>query len=88
MRKNWAKLTEQKLDGIGVDDSNGLLVKLVDIKWFASLLTEHNDPAFKYYLDLFEPFVIGRDLNLVEDIVYINISSLWFILNIFRRCLH
>ncbi len=45
MRKFRVELTEQKLDGIAVDDSYGSLVKFVDIKWFATLLIEHNDPG-------------------------------------------
>ncbi len=62
-------------------------MNLVDIKWFASLLAEHNDPASEYHMDMFEPFVTGRDLNPAEIIVYmnLNISSLWFIFNIFLQ---
>ncbi len=85
VRKFRAKLTEQTLDGIAVDDSYGSLINLVDIKWFASLLAEHNDPASEYHMDMFEPFVIGRDLNPAEVIVYMNVSSLWFIFIIFRN---
>ena len=80
-----AKLTKSKLDGIAVDDSYGSLVALADAKWFTTLLANHNDPDCDSHLDMYEPFIIGKDLNPGEDIVYMNTSSLYFLFNIFRN---
>jgi hypothetical protein len=34
---------------------------------------------------LFEAFVIGRDIDAKDDIVYFNFSSLWHLLNVLRN---
>ena len=82
-----AQLTEEKLEmeGVVMDDSYASLVAFVDSKWFATLLARHNDPNCDFHIDLFEPIVIGKDLNPSDDIVYMNITSLWFLFNIFRN---
>ncbi len=87
VRSFRAKLTVEKLDGTAIDDSFGSLVTFTDSKWFATLLARHNDPGIDYHLDImvFKDFVIGRDHQPAEDIVHLNISSLWFILNIIRN---
>jgi hypothetical protein len=68
VRKFRAKLTEAKLEGISVDDSYGSLVALADSKWFSTLLANHNDPDCDYHMDMYDPFIIGRDFNPGEDI--------------------
>jgi hypothetical protein len=85
VRNFSAKLTEAKLDGNSVDDSYGSLVALADAKWFTTLLANHNDSDCDFHLDMYKPFIIGKDLNPGEDIVYMNMSSLYFLFNIFRN---
>ena len=53
--------------------------------WFTTLLANHNDPDCDFHLDMYEPFIIGKGLNPGEDIVYMNISFLYFLCNIFRN---
>ena len=36
-------------------------------------------------MDRYKPFIIGKDLNPGEDIVYMNTTSLYFLFNIFRK---
>ncbi len=65
----WAisKLTAAKLDGNSVDDSYGSLVALADAKWFTTLLANHNDPDCDFHLDMYEQFIIGKDLERVIE---------------------
>ncbi len=85
MRIFRAKLTEAKLDRNSVDDSYGSLVALADAKRFTTLFANHNNLDCDFHLDMYELFVIGKDLNPGEDIVYMNMSSLYFLCNIFRN---
>ncbi len=82
-----APLTTEKLEmeGVEMDDSYAALEAFVDSKWFETLLAQHNDPDCDYHLNLFEPIVIRKDLNPSDDIVYMVLSSLWFLFNIFRN---
>ncbi len=64
-----------------IDDSFGSLVNLVNERWLPTLLAQHNDPDHDFHFDLFEPVIIGKDLNPADDIVYMNMTSLWHILN-------
>ena len=36
-------------------------------------------------MDMFDVFVIGKDINAKDDIVYINFSTLWHLCNILRN---
>ena len=73
------------MDGAVMDDSYSALEKFVESKWFETLLEQHNDPDCDYHINLFEPIVIGKDLNPSDDIVYFVLSSLWFLFNIYRN---
>ena len=84
VRRFRAELTSELLDGLEVDDTFGSLVNLVDERWFPTLLEKHNDPECDYHLDLFDVVIIGKDLNPADDIVYMNMSSLWNLLNWLR----
>jgi hypothetical protein len=75
-----AKLTEAKLDGKSVDES-----MMIPAIWFTTLLANHNNPDCDFHLDMYEPFIIGQDFDLGEDIVYMNMSSLYFLFNILRN---
>ncbi len=44
--------------------------------------TSRDDP---YHFELFEAFVISRDINAKDDIVYLNLSSIGHILNVLRN---
>ena len=55
------------------------------MKLFKTLLQQHNDEASDFHFKLFEPFVIGRDLKAKDDIVYLNFSSIWHLLNFLRN---
>lgn len=85
VRKFRAELTSELLDGLKVDDSYQSLLKLVEERWFPTLLAQHNDPDSEFHFDLFEVFIMGKDLNPADDIVYMNMSSLWHILNWLRN---
>jgi hypothetical protein len=80
-----AVLTIEQLDQHKIDESYGSLVRYSDSKLFANLLDQHNDEKSAFHFDLFEPFVIGRDLNAKDDIVYLNFSSIWHLLNFLRN---
>ena len=54
-------------------------------RWFADLLAKHNDPESDYNFNLFDVVVVGKDLSPEDDIVYMNMSSLWFLLNFVRN---
>jgi hypothetical protein len=80
-----AELTLEQLDNFRIDDSYGSLVRFSDAKWFRTLIDQHNDADLPFHFDLFEPFVIGRDLNPEDDIVYLNFSTIWHLCNFLRN---
>ncbi len=80
-----AVLSIQQLDNYNIDESFGSLVRYSDAKLFANLLEQHTDENSDFHFDLFEPFVIGRDLNAKDDIVYLKFSSIWHLLNFLRN---
>ncbi len=67
-----------------MDDKYGALVNLVDEEWFATLLERHNDPEPDFHLNLFDVVIIGKGLNPADDIMYMNMSSLWNLLSWLR----
>ncbi len=54
------------------------------MKWFRTLIDRNNNFDDDFHFDLFTPFVIGRGIDAKRDIVHINITSMWFLLNILR----
>ena len=84
VRLSRAQLTIRQLQGFDIDSSFGSLTKFAEAKWFRTLLDRNNDPEDDFHFDLFSPIVIGRDINATRDIVHINLTSIWFLLNIFR----
>ena len=74
----------QQLQGFDIDSSYGSLQKFTDKFWFADLVARNNDRDDDFHFDFFSPIVIGRNLDPQRDIVHINITSMWFLLNIFR----
>jgi len=85
VRKFRKELTSELLDRLKMDDSFGALNPFVQERWFTMLLEKHNDPDSDYHFNLFDVVVIGQDLNVEDDIVYMNTSSLWFLLNFLRN---
>ena len=77
------KLTVKKLDGFQIDDSYGSLLRFCVDNNFETLIAEHNAGG-EFHLDLYAPVVIGYDIQAAHGIVNINISSLQFLLNVFR----
>ena len=72
-----AKLTTEQFDEFKIDDSYGSLVSYADGKWFTTLFHEHLDSDNDFHLGMYDIFVISKDLNAAEDIVYLNFSTLW-----------
>ncbi len=89
MRRKVAKfradLTIEQLSNYKIDDSFGSLVRYSEAKWFQRLIDMHNDEGSPFHFNLFEPFVIGRDLKAKDDIVYLNFSSIWHLCNFLRN---
>ena len=73
----------ESLQSGAIDDSFGHMSRLVEQRWFPTLLNAHNDPDAEFHFDMFDVFqvIIGKDLNPADDIVYMNMTSLWHILN-------
>ena len=84
VKLTWDILTVKQLDGHNIENTYGSLGQFAEANWFRSLIDRHNDETDQYHLDFFKPVVIGRDLNAKRDIVHINISSLWFLMNSLR----
>ncbi len=84
VRVSRAQLTIRQLQGFDIGSSFGSLTQFTDAKWFRTLLDRNNHPEDDFHFDLFSPVVIGRDINASRDIVHINLTSLWFLLNIYR----
>jgi hypothetical protein len=72
------RATFELLDGLIIDDSDGSLVNLVNERWLSTLLAVHNDPDHDFHFDIFEPVIIGQDLNPAQDIVFMNMTSLHY----------
>jgi hypothetical protein len=48
------------------------------------LIQQHNEAEREFRLDLYAPVVIGHEFDAVRDIIHINVSSPWWLLNAFR----
>ena len=62
--KSRTKLPRELLHCIMIVDSFGSMENLVESRWFSSLLDNHNSKESDFHFDLFEVFIIGKDLNL------------------------
>ena len=80
-----SQLTTEQLDQFKIDDSFGSLVRYAEGKWFTTLYSQHLDSGNDFHLGMFDVFVIGKDLNATEDIVYLNVSTMWHLCNILRN---
>jgi hypothetical protein len=78
------ELTLQRLSGHAIDDSYGNLLSFaVDNSWDA-LIQQHNEADGGFHLDLYAPVVIGHEFDAARDIIHINVSSPWWLLNAWR----
>ena len=84
VRLSRAELTVKQLQGFDINSTFGSLTQFSEVKWFRTLIDRNNNYDDDFHFDLFTPFVIGRGIDAKRDIVHINITSMWFLLNIFR----
>ena len=82
--KSRAQLTVQKLEGRALDASYGSLTQLANAMWFRTLVERNNDPDHEYHFNLFSPVIICRDVQAANDILHLNVTSPWFLLNVLR----
>ncbi len=89
MRRKVAKfradLTLERLARHKIDGSYGSPVRYAESKWFTILLPQHNDEESDFYFNLYQPFVIGRNINPDDYIAYLNFSTSWYLFNLFRN---
>ncbi len=57
---------------------------LVEQIWLSTLPESHNNAESTFHLKMFDIIMIGKDLNPSDDIVYMNMTSLWHICNWLR----
>ncbi len=69
-------MTTEQLDEFKIDDSYGSLVRYAEGKWFMTRYLQHLDSGVDFHFGMFDVFVIGKDLNAAEDIVYLNFSTM------------
>ncbi len=74
-------VTKQHLDSFNLKDSFGSLHILCDTNSFSNLMLKHNDPKDAYHFSLFEFVVLDSQVSPERDIVHIDFSSVWMILN-------
>ncbi len=48
------------------------------------MIQQHNEAERGFHLDLYAPVVIGHEFDAARDIVHINVSNPWWLLNAFR----
>ena len=80
-RKN---LSNSQMEGHGLDGSFGSLSKFAQRLRLSHLIERHNNPDDTFHLDLFSPVVIGSDIQARNDVVHLNVTSPWFLFNVFR----
>ena len=78
------QLTTDQLAGHAIDDSFGSLTRFSQRLNIMAFIDKHNDPDHAYHFDMFEPVVLGADIKVQGDLVYLQLSSPWFIFNMFR----
>jgi hypothetical protein len=81
-RKN---LMTKQLCGFMIADSlAGSLTEFCICSSWSELVRKHNDPAIDYDVSLYEYVVIGYELIAEQDVVRINMSSVWILANALR----
>jgi hypothetical protein len=78
------QLTKQVLDVEKVPESMGELTEWCDKNDFYAALARHNEPTDSFCMPLFSAFVIGSDIKAERQVIHINFSSVWLLLNAVR----
>jgi hypothetical protein len=81
VRKERRSITTFLLDGVEIDNTLGSLSRLSDQLWFADALAQHRSGQC---IDLFKPFVIGRQFFDAERTIMLTVSNVWNLLNPMR----
>ena len=67
-----------------MDASYSSLTQLAEAMWLRTLVDLNNNPDDEYHLNLSSPVIIGRDVQAANDILHLNVTSPWFLLNVLR----
>ena len=78
------RLTTEQLSGFEIEDTYGSYLRYAERFSFRRLADQHNDPLHDFHFDLYDPVVIGYDVKAHRNLLYLSISSPWFLMNIFR----
>jgi len=78
------QLTKQVLDVEKVPESMGELTDWCDKNDFYAALARHNNPTDSFCMPLFSTLVIGSDIKAERQVIHINFSSVWLLLNAVR----
>ena len=82
IRKERSKLNSVILGGVELDLTLGTLRQVTDKFWFADALKDHREKV--QCLDMFQPFVIGRQFDEHDRMVMLTFATPHDLLNIFR----
>jgi hypothetical protein len=79
--KERKSLTAVALEGVEVDNTLGSLVKIAEVLWIDSAFKKHKQGDC---IDLFKPFVIGRQFLATDSTVFLSVETSWDLLSIIR----
>ncbi len=77
------RLTTEQLSGFEIEYMYSSYLRYAERFSFRRLADQHNYPLHDFHFDLNDPVVIGYDVNTHCNLLYLNISFPWFLLNIF-----
>ena len=81
VRKERRTITNFLLDGVEIDNTLGSLSRLSDQLWFPDALEQHRSGQC---IELFKPFVIGRQFFDTERTIMLTVSNVWYLLSPMR----
>ncbi len=79
--KERKSLTAVALEGVEVNNTLGSLVKLAEVLWINTAFKKHKQGNC---IDLFKPYVIGRQFLEADLTVFLSVATSWDLLSIFR----
>jgi hypothetical protein len=74
----------QQMEAPAVPESLGDLIEWCKEHDFYKAVKRHNDPRDSYCLPMYTTFVIGWDIKPERQVIQINFSNVWFLLNAVR----